>query len=158
MIKYLGIAKISITLLGCNTNVIRESVVSQLVKTPQIINVALKSFSVKEQSAVFDVSLYNPNIFPLPVSGISGNIKLNGVAIGSMAAKSDKMLAANTTQVVTLPIQLNTNGFVSAAKKAFSTQQAKYSFSGEIDTSAGTLPFSKQGDLSLRDIISALLP
>lgn len=158
MIKYVTILLLSFTLLGCKSNAISESLVKNLVQTPEIKEVVLRSFSVEQRSVVFDVSLYNPNFFPLPVSGISGEIKLNQVAIGSMAAKSDKMLAANSTQIVTLPIQLNTSGFVIAAKKAFRTQQAQYSFNGKVDTSAGTLPVSKRGDLSVRDIISALLP
>ena len=104
------------------------------------------------------MSLYNPNIFPLPVSGLSGDFKLNQVAVGSMAAKSDSNLGAQKEQVVTLPIQLNTDAFLNAAKKALSTQKANYSFNGGVETSAGKLPFTKEGNVSLSDLVSALLP
>ncbi|MEH6442867.1 MAG: LEA type 2 family protein [Oceanospirillaceae bacterium] len=158
MKKYLGIFLISIFLFGCNTNVIKQDLVSKLVAAPEVRGVQLKSFSAKEQSVVFDVSLYNPNVFPLPISGLSGDFKLNKLSVGSMAAKSDTSLAAKKTQTVTLPIQLNTAAFLNAAKTALSTQQANYSFNGGIETSAGKLPFSKTGDVSLSAIISALLP
>jgi LEA14-like dessication related protein len=158
MKKYLGTFLLSIFLLGCNTNVINQDLVSNLVQAPEVRNVQLKSFSVKDQSVVFDVSLYNPNIFPLPVSGLSGDFKLNQVAVGSMAAKSDSNLGAQKEQVVTLPIQLNTDAFLNAAKKALSTQKANYSFNGGVETSAGKLPFTKEGNVSLSDLVSALLP
>jgi len=158
MKKYLGVILLSLALFGCNSNVISEKLVSNLIKAPQVKDVSLQSFSIEDKSVVFDVSLYNPNIFPLPVSGLSGDFILNDIAIGSMAAKSDKILAASETQVVTLPIKLNTQGFIDAAKRAFTTQKASYQFNGGIKTTAGTLPFSKQGDLSVKDLMSSLLP
>ncbi|MFT5708793.1 MAG: LEA14-like dessication related protein [Oceanospirillaceae bacterium] len=158
MKKYLGIILISIFLLGCNTNVIKQDFVSQLITAPEIRGVQLKTFSVEEQSVVFDVSLYNPNPFPLPISGLNGDFQLNQISVGSMAAKSDKSLGAQKTQTITLPIQLNTAAFMNAAKKALSTQKASYRFNGGVETPAGKLPFSKTGNVSLSDIISALLP
>jgi LEA14-like dessication related protein len=158
MNKTLGTILLSILLLGCNPNLIKQDLISQLVSAPEIKGIQLKSFSVEDQSVVFDLSVYNPNVFPLPISGLSGDFKLNQVVIGALAATSDKNLAAQQTQTVTLPIQLNTNAFISGAKSALSTQQAKYSFNGGIETSAGTLPFSKTGNLSLSDIMAALLP
>lgn len=158
MKRYLAILFTSIFLLGCNTNTIQQDLVSQLVKAPEIKNIKLTSFSVKEQRAVFDVSLYNPNIYPLPVSALSGDFKLNQVSVGSMKATSDTQLGAQQTQTVTLPVQLNTDALINAAKGALSTQQVNYRFSGGIETSAGKLPVTKAGHLSLTDLMSALLP
>ena len=158
MKKYLVTILISLSLFGCNNNVISDNLVKNLIQPPEVRGVSLQALSVKDKSVVFDVSLYNPNIFPLPISGISGDFKLNNIAIGSLSATSDKMLAAQTTQIVTLPIQLNSSGFVTAAKRAFSTQKADYSVNGAIKTSVATIPFSKQGVLAVSDLISALLP
>ena len=155
MKKYLGIILLSMALFGCQSNVISEGL-SSLVAAPEIKGVALKSFSVEEQRVVFDVTLYNPNIYPLPISGLSGDIELNQIAIGSMAVNADEMIGAQETQVVTLPIQLDTKAITSAATSIFTTQQANYSFNGSIETAAGTLPISKQGKLSIGDILSVL--
>ncbi len=152
MKKYLSIIFISLFLVGCNS-----SLVKQLVAAPEIKGIKLKSFSVEQQSVVFDVSVYNPNIYPLPISGINGDFKLNQVSIGSLAAKSDKSLAAQQTQVVTLPIKLSTSAFKQAAKNAISTRKTDYSFNGAIDTSVGKVPVSKTGSISVADLLSALV-
>jgi len=158
MKKHLVVVLLSVFLLGCNTNVINQDLVSNLVQTPQIKDIELKSFSAQEESVVFDVSLYNPNVFPLPISQLNGDFKLNDLSIGSIAATSDETLGAQSTQVVSLPIKLSSSALISSAKSAFSTQKANYNLSGEIETSAGKLPLAKEGSLSVSDVVSALLP
>ena len=101
MKKYLAILFLPLFLAGCNS-----SLVKQLVAAPEVKSIKLKSFSVKDNSVVFDVSVYNPNIYPLPISGLNGNFKLNQISVGSMAATTDKSLAGQQTQVVTLPVSL----------------------------------------------------
>lgn len=158
MKKYWTILLFSLLMTGCNSSLIPQNLASKLIQAPEVRGVQLKSFSIEQQSVVFDVAIFNPNIFPLPISGLRGDLKLNEVAVGSMAATSTKSLAANTTQVVTLPLQLSTAAFMNAAKTALSTRKASYSFNGGIETSVGTLPFTKKGDLSLTEIVTALLP
>ena len=152
MKKYLAILLLPLILAGCNS-----SIVKQLVAAPEVKSIKLKSFSVKDQSVVFDVSVYNPNIYPLPISGLNGDFKLNKVSVGSMAATSDKSLAGQQTQVVTLPIKLNTDAFKKAAKSAIAARQTNYSFNGAIDTSIGQVPVSKTGSVSVADLLSALI-
>lgn len=153
MKKLLTILFLSFSLIGCNSGL-----VNQLVDAPEIKGIQLKSFSIKDKSVVFDVDLYNPNPFPLPVSALNGAFKLNQFDVGSIAAETDKSLAAHATQTVTLPIALDTDALVDAAQSVFTKQQANYNFSGGIQTPAGQLPFAKQGELSVTDVIKALLP
>lgn len=152
MKKYLAILFLPLFLAGCNS-----SLVKQLVAAPEVKSIKLKSFSVKDNSVVFDVSVYNPNIYPLPISGLNGNFKLNQISVGSMAATTDKSLAGQQTQVVTLPVSLNADAFKKAVKNAISTRQTNYTFKGAIDTSIGQVPVSKTGSVSVADLVSALL-
>ncbi len=107
---------------------------------------------------VFDVGLFNPNAFTLPVDGFHGGIRLNGLDIGKFSAKTETSLAAQKTQVITLPITLDAEAFGRAARSVLEKRQALYNFRGGVDTSVGQVPFSKEGELSVQDIIASLLP
>lgn len=140
------------TLFGCGTGLIKH-----FVETPQVKGVELKSFSAKNKQALFEVALHNPNSFSLPISGLNGDIVLNQLTIGSIDAKTDKSIAAHTTQTVSLPISLDADTLIKAAKSVLSNRQAQYTFNGDILTSVGQVPFSKKGNLSMKDLISMLL-
>jgi LEA14-like dessication related protein len=138
------------SLVGCGTGIIKA-----FVETPQVKGVELKSFSAENKQAVFEIALYNPNNFSLPISGMNGDIMLNQLTIGSLDAESDQHLAALSTQLVTLPILLNADALVKAVKSILNQRQAQYTFNGGLMTSVGKIPFSKKGDLSMKDLISA---
>ena len=150
MKKILLLLVLSISLVGCGSGIIKA-----FVDTPQVKGVELKSFSAKNKQAVFEVALYNPNNFSLPISGMNGDIALNQLTIGSLDAESDQHLAALSTQLVTLPVLLNTDALVKAVKSVLNQRQAQYTFNGGLMTSVGKIPFSKKGDLSMKDLISA---
>lgn len=150
MKKILSIFLFSIFLMGCGTDLVKE-----FVDTPQVKGVELKSFSAKNKQAVFEVALYNPNSFSLPISGLNGDIVLNKLTIGNIDAESDQSLAAHATQSVTLPIMLDTDALAKAAKSVLNLRQAQYIFNGRVSTSAGQIPISKKGNLSVQDLISA---
>jgi len=151
MKKLLTILLISMALSGC------ASMVQELMQAPQVKGVQLKSFSAKDKSVVFDVDLYNPNSFTLPISGLSGDMVLNQLTIGSLEAESDQNLAALSTQTVSVPIALDTNALIEAAKSMLTNRQANYKFNGGVKTPVGKIPFSKSGELSVTEIISTFL-
>lgn len=140
------------SLVGCNT-----AYISDLVATPEIKNIQLAHFSVEEKTAIFNVSLYNPNPFPLPISAIAGDIALNSLTIGSLEAKSDQNLAAFDTQDVTLPLSLNPDALLNAAQSVLLEGKANYIFTGQVQTSLGQVPFTKEGELSAKEIMGSML-
>ncbi len=140
-----------ISLFGCN------SMVKELMQAPQIKNVQLKKFSAKDKSIVFDVDIYNPNSFTLPISGLSGYMVLNQKTIGSLDAESNQSLAALSTQTFSVPIKLDTNALIEAAGSVLTNRQAIYNFNGGVKTPVGKIPFSKSGELSVTEIISTIL-
>ncbi|MCF6202168.1 MAG: LEA type 2 family protein [Methylococcaceae bacterium] len=141
---------LSLSLLGCGT-----SLVKAFVDSPEVKGVELAAFSVKNKQAIFKIALYNPNAFSLPISGMTGDIVLNQMIIGSIDAESEQSLAAHSTQLVTLPIMLNVDDLVKAAKSVLNRGEAEYTFNGSVMTSVGQIPFSKEGNLSIQDLISA---
>ena len=153
MIKRIGMMiLLAVNLTAC------QSVIEKVVKAPEVKSIQLKSFSIQDKTMVFDVGLFNPNAFTLPVDGFNGSIRLNGLDIGKFSAKTDTRLAAQKTQMITLPITLDAEAFGRAARSVLEKRQALYNFKGGVDTSVGQVPFSKDGELSVQDIITSLLP
>jgi len=152
MTRRLFILLLTFNLFGCDSGLVKE-----FVATPEIKNIQLSHFSVEDRQAIFDISLYNPNPFPLPITGMAGDIELNNVHIGSLAARSDKHLAAYDTQTVTLPLSLDPSALSNAAQSVLFKGKADYNFKGQLDTSVGSVPFTKAGELSAKDILSSLM-
>jgi len=151
MKKLFVLLLLSLSLVACN------DIVKEFVSAPEVKAVRLTDFSMADKRVVFDVDLYNPNAFALPMSGFSGDFKLNDLTIGSLEATSEQKLVAYGTQTVNLPINLDTNALIEAAQSVFTKQEALYRFNGGVDTSIGKVPFSKSGELSVQEIISGLL-
>lgn len=61
------------------------------MQTPQIQLIKLISFSAEKQQAVFEVDVYNPNDFKIPVRELSGEIFLNKERVSTLKANSKKV-------------------------------------------------------------------
>ena len=153
MTRRFFILLLSLSLFGCNFSYINE-----LVAIPEIKNIQLSHFSVQDRKAIFNVSLYNPNPFPLPISAIAGDIALNSLTIGSLEAKSDQNLTAYGTQDITLPLSLNPDALLDAAQSVLLQGKASYTFNGDVQTSIGRVPFTKEGVLSAKEVMGSMLP
>lgn len=151
MKKILLLCLLSITLISCN------SLVKEFIAAPEIKAIRLASFSIADKQVIFNIDLYNPNAFSLPISGLSGDFKLNNLTIGTVNASSEQTLAAYTTQTIKLPIHFDANALLDATKSVLTQRQALYRFNGNIATSIGSVPISQAGELSVQEIISGLL-
>jgi len=147
--KFVFLLILSVLTVGCGTGLIKA-----FVDAPEVKRIELKSFSMKDQQAVFEVLLYNPNSFSVPITKMMGDIVLNEIAIGNIDIESDIALESHATQKVSVPIMLNSKALIKAAKKVFKLRQAQYTFNGGVMTSAGELKFSTKGDLSMKELIS----
>ena len=152
MTRRFSILFLFLSLLGCNT-----AYISELIATPEIKNIQLSHFSVQDRTAVFNVSLYNPNPFPLPISAIAGDIAINSLTIGSLEAKSNQSLTAFGTQDITLPLSLNPDTLLTAVQSVLLQGKANYAFKGEVQTSLGRVPFAKEGVLSAKEMMGSKL-
>ncbi len=149
---------VMVILISFGLTACQSGIIEKIVKAPEVKSVQLKSFSAQDKTVVFDVGLFNPNAFSLPIDGFDGGIKLNGFDVGKFAAKTDVSLPAKEVQTITLPITLDAEMFGKAARSVLSEGQALYNFKGGVDTSVGTVPFSQDGELSMQDIIKTLMP
>ena len=139
-----------------NADILEDSVL-----TPEIRTITLNSFSAEENSAVFDVEVYNPNAFKLPVRELYGDIHLNQYDVADVEASSKKSLAAHSTQIYTVPINVDLDSLMNAAAGVMIQGSAKYSFKGYMMTPVGEMPISEEGELSAEQILAflnAMLP
>jgi len=153
MTKTLSYLLILFTLLGCSVDSIK-----QFASSPELKGIQLESFSPAENQITFDLAVYNPNLFDIPISGIEGNITLNQIAIGKFIANNtESTLKARSTQNVIVPLKLDPDATMKAAKSALFNRTLNYTLTGTVDTPAGTAPFIKSGELSVQDILSSFL-
>ena len=121
--------------------------------TPQIQDIRLISFSAEKQNAVFEVDVYNPNEFKIPVREMSGEVFLNKERVSTLEASSKKSLAALSTQIFTVPITVDTDATVESANNIMLTGIAKYEFNGYMMTPVGEIPINKAGQLTAEQIL-----
>lgn len=152
MTKYFFVLLVAFSLIGCGNGLIKS-----IVETPQLKGVELKSFSIKDKLAVFEVALFNPNDFSLPISGLAGNMSVNQMTVGHIEMNNSQNLAAQSTQTVAVPVKLDARQLVDAVKAIVKLRQAHFIFNGGVDTTVGEIPFSKEGKLSFDDIVSLLI-
>ena len=88
---------------------------------------------------------------------MSGDISLNEQHIGSLEQQSEQSLATYGTQSVTLPVSLDLNALLTAAKSVLFKCKANYNFDGNVGSSLGQVPFTKEGELSAKDILSSIM-
>ena len=123
------------------------------MQTPQIQLIKLISFSAEKQQAVFEVEVYNPNDFKIPVRELTGEIFLNKQRVSTLEANSKKSLAALSTQTFIVPITVDTNATVESANNIILTGIAEYEFNGYMMTPVGEIPVNKSGQLSAEQLL-----
>ncbi len=120
---------------------------------PDVINIKLTSFDTEKNRAVFDVSLYNPNNFKLPVREAYGDIYLNESTIASIEALSKQSLAAHDTQVFTVPVIIKPDQLSEASNSVMLTGAAHYRFKGQMMTPVGELPVEYEDYMTKQQIL-----
>lgn len=124
------------------------------VLPPEVVNIKLTSFDTEKNRAVFDVSLYNPNNFKLPVREVYGDIYLNENAIANIEALSKKSLAAHDTQIFSVPVVIKPEQLTNASSNIMLSGIAHYRFKGHMMTSVGELPVEYEDQLTKQQIMN----
>jgi len=126
------------------------------MKYPEIRDIKLISFSPEHKTATFEVLVYNPNTYKVPVKELTGNIYLNKQHVSTLDANSKKSLAPLATQVFTVPINVNTEALMTAANDVMLTGIADYRFKGYMMTPVGELPITESGQLTAEQILTLI--
>jgi len=147
---------IALTLMLVPFNSMASMFDAENTQIPQIKRIQLVSFSAENHSAIFDVDVYNPNEFKLPVRELSGKVHLNKQHVASLEATSKASLAALSTQTFKVPISVKPNAIITAANQILLSGQAHYHFKGYMMTPVGELPIEHQGQLDSQQIVLLL--
>jgi len=124
------------------------------VLPPEIVNIKLKSYNAEENSAILDVTLYNPNDFKLPVREMYGDIYLNDNAIANIEALGKRSLGAHETQMFTVPVTVKPDELANASTNVMMSGVANYRFKGYMMSPVGEIPVEHQGQLSREQMFS----
>ena len=121
---------------------------------PEVVNIELTSFDAKANKANFEVKLYNPNAFKLPVREVYGDIQLNELANANIEANGKKSLGPHDTQVFSVPIIVKPDALLKASNDVMINGSAHYKFKGYMMTPVGELPIEDEGELTQAQILS----
>lgn len=128
----------------------------ETMQYPEIKAIKLVSYSKDTHSAVFNVTLYNPNLFKIPVREMTSEIFLNEHHVASLDAESNKSLAANAEAVFSVPLTVEPEAFDDAIRLVLMTGTAHYQFVAYLMSPVGEIPFTREGQLSTQDIMTLL--
>lgn len=134
----------------------QAGVLDQNIIMPEIQAIKLKQFSPELNSAIFEVEVYNPNSFKLPVKELSGDILLSHNKVAELSANSKKSLAAQSTQLFTVPVSVNVDNLLLSIDTVLKSGIAHYQFQGYMMTPVGELPIEQHGELSNEQILILL--
>ncbi|MBE0439202.1 MAG: LEA type 2 family protein [Gammaproteobacteria bacterium] len=134
----------------------QAGVLDQAIMMPEIQTIKLKQFSAELNSAIFEVEVYNPNSFKLPVKQLSGDILLSHNKVAQLNASSKKSLAAQSTQLFTVPVSVNLDNLLLSMDSVLKSGVAHYQFQGYMMTPVGDLPIEQHGELSNDQILVLL--
>jgi LEA14-like dessication related protein len=129
---------------------------AESMQRPQIQDIKLISFSAEKEMAVFEIMVYNPNDFKVPVRELSGDLYLNEQHVSNMEANSKKSLAPLSTQTFTVPIVVNRDAVMASANEIIITGIAQYRFKGYMMTPVGELPITESGRLTTAQVLTFL--
>tara|TARA_R110001606_G_scaffold395664_2_gene568386 strand:+ start:3626 stop:4114 length:489 start_codon:yes stop_codon:yes gene_type:complete len=129
-------------------------IIPESVLAPEVVNINLKSFTAKENRAVIEVTLYNPNDFKLPVREMYGDILLNENTIANIEALSKKSLGAHETQLITVPVIVKPDELANASTNVMMSGVANYRFKGYMMSPVGEIPVEHQGQLTREQMLS----
>jgi LEA14-like dessication related protein len=89
----------------------------------------------------FPLTITNRNSFPLPISGLAGDLKVAGANVGTLSTGDLGMLEGGATRQVTLPLQINFARAASAAA-ALRSGNAQVNLSGRLTSGSGNVPLN----------------
>jgi LEA14-like dessication related protein len=129
------------------------SSLERLVRPPQVAlqSVAIRDVSTTDATAVFALSVNNPNAFGIHVTGLDYDLAMNGRALfrGTLSEGFD--LAANHASVIQVPIAVNYVQAFDSIANMLQRGSSDYDLKGNISTTFVSVPYDLKGTIALPD-------
>ena len=93
----------------------------------------------------------NPNAYKLVADGLKYQVWLGGYSIADTQSERRIELPANETARVEIPLEFSYQGLYSAVQMMLETGEIGYRVEGAVSTHFIELPFSRSGQLRLRE-------
>jgi LEA14-like dessication related protein len=111
-------------------------------KLPQIAIDPPKVSSLSPLGARLSIPLRvtNRNAFALPLAGITGDVRISGESVGKLLLPAQGVVAANTEQVVQIPLDISFLSAGLAVAKALQAGQAEIVIDGALGIGSSSIP------------------
>lgn len=131
-----------------------STITRSILKDPQIVadQLTVRSFSLDRVSLQLHMKISNPNPIALNLNTLDYHLKFNGETVTEGVFEKGISVPATGTGEVILPLEFQyrslTKAFQSLMKGSASSQ--KYALSGNAQFGLFTIPFNKEGNLTLK--------
>ena len=110
-------------------------------KMPQLAleNPRVSSVNLAGATIEFPFTLENKNSFPLPIGGVSGQVKVANVAVGTISSGALGLIPGGSKKRVAIPVSVSFLGAASAIISAVNGGRADVAFDAKVDAGGLTL-------------------
>jgi LEA14-like dessication related protein len=111
-------------------------------KLPQISIDPPRLTSISPLGARLSIPLRvaNKNAFPLPLAGVTGEVRISGESVGRLLLPAQGVIPANQEQVVEVPLDISFLSAGLAVAKALQAGQAEIAIEGALAVGTSNLP------------------
>ncbi len=127
---------------------------SREVRVPRLPKVLIHEvdaarYAADEANATFYLGVDNPNPFPVKLSGLSYVLNIGGKKLGEGTVGSGEKVAASSTGVFEIPVQITRESYGPEVEKLIKTLTLPYQISGELKGDLLAEPYQHQGEIKL---------
>jgi LEA14-like dessication related protein len=143
-IRFISLLAAGVLLQGC-------AALKEQIKEPQVSiqSVQLREASLSEAQLDFLLNIDNPNPLGIAMQGLSYNLKLDSKQLFDGRSGERVQVPANGSATVALPFVVDYEELLGGLGALRNTRSVAYELSGEVDLGLLSLPYRKQGKITL---------
>ena len=124
----------------------------QFVEKPtvKLKDVGIKNLTADGATLLFEVSVNNPNPYPINISALSYNVEVDKRAVGAGELENPAQVAANGTSVVPIPVAIKYSDLLSSVTDLFRKKASPYRIKGSARFGLFSLPFEYTGEVKIK--------
>ena len=143
---------ISVFALGSAGPIGCSALAKKIVKDPKVTleHVHVTDLELSGATVVFELSVQNPNSFPLEVDSVRYNVELGGKDLGPGTLPKGAKVEGKTTKVIPIPYPFKYKDVFPSVVDFLKSGTSTYKLKGEAKLGPLSLPFDKTGELHFK--------
>jgi LEA14-like dessication related protein len=129
-----------------------SSGIKGVVERPNIkvYKVEMGNFNLSGGSAVFVLDVQNPNRFPIPLTGLSYGLRLNGVEVANGVKEQRETINAGESKKIEIPLRLSFANMINMLPGLMRDKHLNYELGGSVHLPWFNIPFQRTGSTNIQ--------